>query len=385
MAKKKKKKAKYSGIGGQAVMEGIMMRNKDRYALAVRKPNKQIEVVTGDCGGGGDKGIMKVPFIRGIFAFIDSMELGMKTMSQSAEFYVGDEEEETGFDRFMTKLFGSKAESVINAVTIAFAVLLAIGLFFVLPAVISKFVLERYIANQSLVAILEGLVRIAIFVGYILIISLSKDIRRTFMYHGAEHKCINCVEHGKALNVKNVMNASRRHRRCGTSFVLFIMMLSIVLFFFIRVDSAFLRLGIRLMLIPVIAGLSYELLRIMGKYDNWFTKVISAPGLWFQSLTTREPDEQMAEVAIKAVEAVFDWQQYLKDNFDYVPSGEEMGWLDEEDDEEDFEALLNDAEEKMLSVSGADEEIIAGSDTEEELETASGAEENLAGSNSGED
>ena len=364
---RKKKKAKYSGIGGQAVMEGIMMRNKNRYALAVRKPNKQIEVVTGDCKGGAEKGIMKVPFIRGVFAFIDSLELGMKTLSQSAEFYVGDEEEETGFDRFMAKLFGSKAESVINAFTIVFAILLAAGLFFVLPAVISKFVLERFIANTSLVIILEGLVRIAIFVGYILIISLSGDIKRTFMYHGAEHKCINCIESGKALNVKNVMHSSRRHRRCGTSFVLFIMMLSVVLFFFIRVDSTFLRFGIRLLMIPLIAGLSYELLRLMGKYDNWLTRAISAPGLLFQSLTTREPDEQMAEVAIKAVEAVFDWQQYLKDNFGYVPSGEEMGWLDDDDDEEETVSSEN------TTAFEADREDATLKDTKEE---ASGEDEN---------
>ena len=369
MAKKrKKKKAKYSGIGGQAVMEGIMMRNRDRYALAVRKPNKQIEVITGDCKGGGDKGIMKVPFIRGIFAFIDSLELGMKTLSQSAEFYVEDEEEETGFDRFMTKLFGSKAESIINAVTILFAVLLAIGLFFVLPAVISKFVLERFIANQSLVIIIEGLVRILIFMGYILIISLSKDIRRTFMYHGAEHKCINCVESGKALNVKNVMRASRRHRRCGTSFIIFIMMLSIVLFFFIRIESPFLRFGIRLLLIPVIAGISYELLRIMGKYDNWFTKIISASGLWFQGLTTKEPDESMAEVAIKAVEAVFDWQQYLKDNFDYVPSGDEMGWLDDEEDA----AMDEIAIEKMASGMNSSSDILEEMESSDEESSNSG-------------
>ena len=321
-------------------MEGIMMRNGGRCAVAVRKPNKQIEVVLTDCDDPREaKGIRNVPFFRGIFAFVDSLKLGMKTLSISAEYYVGEEEEETGFDRFMKKLFGNKAESVINAFTIVFAIALAIGLFFVLPAVISHYVLEANIVNKSLVLILEGLVRILIFILYILIISLSKDIRRTFMYHGAEHKCINCVENGKALNVKNVMRSSRRHRRCGTSFILFIMMISILLFFFIRVDSAYLRFGIRLLLIPVIAGISYEVLRLMGKYDNWFTKIISAPGLWFQSLTTKEPDKDMAEVAIKAVEAVFDWKAYLKENFGYVPSGEEEGWLDDDDEEMDQKTM----------------------------------------------
>ena len=381
---KKKKKAKYSGIGGQAVMEGIMMRNNNRYAVAVRKPNQQIEVILADCADENNlQGIRKIPFIRGIFAFVDSLRLGMKTLSLSAEYYVGDEEEETGFDRFMTKLFGNKAESIVNAFTILFALILAIGLFFVLPALISHFVLERFIANQSLIIILEGLVRIIIFILYILVISLSKDIKRTFMYHGAEHKCINCVENGKPLNVKNVMRSSRRHRRCGTSFILFIMMISIVLFFFIRVDSPFLRLGIRLLMIPVIAGISYEVLRAMGKYDNWFTRAISAPGLWFQSLTTREPDKDMAEVAIKAVEAVFDWKEYLKENFGYVPSGDEEGWLDDDDEEMDtetMEALMSEVEtdssEIMAEMKLADEyNAEAAEETEEASADANDADE----------
>lgn len=376
---KKKKKAKYSGIGGQAVMEGIMMRNNNRYAVAVRKPNQQIEVILADCADENNlQGIRKIPFIRGIFAFVDSLRLGMKTLSLSAEYYVGDEEEETGFDRFLTKLFGNKAESIVNAFTILFALILAIGLFFVLPALISHFVLERFIANQSLIIILEGLVRIIIFILYILVISLSKDIKRTFMYHGAEHKCINCVENGKPLNVKNVMRSSRRHRRCGTSFILFIMMISIVLFFFIRVDSPFLRLGIRLLMIPVIAGISYEVLRAMGKYDNWFTRAISAPGLWFQSLTTREPDKDMAEVAIKAVEAVFDWKEYLKENFGYVPSGDEEGWLDDDDEEMDtetMEALMSEVEtdssEIMAEMKLADEYNVEVAEETEDTEEAS--------------
>lgn len=290
---------------------------------------------------------MKIPFLRGIVAFIDSLELGMKTLTISADFYEEEEEEETKFDRFMTKLFGNKAESIMTGFTILLAILMAVGLFFVAPALLTHFVLERFIANASLIAIAEGLIRILIFIGYILVISLSKEIRRTFMYHGAEHKCINCVESGKALNVKNVMRSSRRHRRCGTSFILFIMMISIVLFFFIRVDSAILRLGLRILLIPVIAGISYEVLRLMGRYDNWLTRILSAPGLLFQSLTTKEPSEDMVEVAIRAVEAVFDWQQYLKENFDYVPSGDEIGWLDDEDEEMDtktMEALMADVE-----------------------------------------
>ena len=267
----RKKKACYSGIGGQAVMEGIMMRNNDRYAVAIRKPNKQIEVIKADCyDEKTPKGIRKVPFLRGIFAFVDSLRLGMKTLSLSADYYIEEEEEETGFDKFMKSLFGNKAESIMNGFTILFALAIAIGLFFVLPTVLSKYVLEKFIRSRSLIVILEGVIRIVIFILYILLISLSKDIKRTFMYHGAEHKCINCIENGKVLNVKNVMRSSRRHRRCGTSFILFIMMISIVLFFFIRVDRMIFRLGLRILMIPVIAGISYELLRLMGRYDNWF-------------------------------------------------------------------------------------------------------------------
>ena len=346
----RKKKACYSGIGGQAVMEGIMIRNNDRYAVAIRKPNKQIEVIKADCyDEKTPKGIRKVPFLRGIFAFVDSLRLGMKTLSLSADYYIEEEEEETGFDKFMKSLFGNKAESIMNGFTILFALAIAIGLFFVLPTVLSKYVLEKFIRSRSLIVILEGVIRIVIFILYILLISLSKDIKRTFMYHGAEHKCINCIENGKVLNVKNVMRSSRRHRRCGTSFILFIMMISIVLFFFIRVDRMIFRLGLRILMIPVIAGISYELLRLMGRYDNWFTRAISAPGLWFQSLTTKEPDESMVEVAIRATEAVFDWKEYLKDNFDYVPSGAEEGWLDDDEDEEldpsAVDAMMADIEE----------------------------------------
>ena len=366
----KKKKACYSGIGGQAVMEGIMMRNNDRYAVAVRKPNKQIEVVLADCHDEkAAKGIRKVPCLRGIFAFVDSLTLGMKTLSISSDFYIEEEDKETGFDRFMKGLFGNKAEAIINGFVILFAILMAVGLFLVLPYVLSEYVLKNFIQNYSLRIILEGVIRIIVFILYILLISLSKDIRRTFMYHGAEHKCINCIENGKALNVKNVMRSSRRHRRCGTSFILFIMMITIVLFFFIRVDRVIFRFGLRLLMIPVIAGISYELLRLMGRYDNWFTRAISAPGLWFQSLTTREPDESMAEVAIKATEAVFDWKEYLKENFDYVPSGAEEGWLDDDEDEEldpsAVDAMMADIHESYkIAMAEMDEEDLPEEDGE---------------------
>ncbi len=333
----KKKKKCYSGIGGQAVMEGIMMRNKDRYSVAVRKPDHNIEIQVSDCKA-NDSIWTKIPFVRGVFNFVDSMVIGMKTLSYSAEFFAeGTEEEETAFDRFLIKIFGKKAEKVIVGMTVAFGILLAIGLFMVLPWALS-FLLERYISNASLIAILEGVFRIVIFLLYVLGISLMKDIRRVFMYHGAEHKCINCLENGMSLNVKNVMKSSRLHKRCGTSFLLIVMVISIILFFFIRVDHPLLRLGLRVALVPVIAGISYEILRLAGKFDNWFINIISAPGIALQLLTTREPEEEMAEVAIKAVEAVFDWKAYLKENFSYDSA--EEGWLDEDDEDEEEDSNI---------------------------------------------
>ena len=325
-----KKKSCYSGIGGQAVMEGIMMRNKNRYAVAVRKPNQEIELHVADCGQ-SENWTRKMPFVRGVFNFIDSLKLGMETLTYSASFYE-EEEEETGFDRFMDKIFGAKAEKVMMSITMVISLIIAVAIFMVLPYFVAAF-LEKYLSNPSLIAIIEGLLRVIIFVVYVLLISLMKDIRRVFMYHGAEHKCINCIESGKPLNVRNIMKSSRFHRRCGTSFLLIVMVISIICFFFIRVDNMALRLVLRIALIPVIAGISYEVLRLAGKYDNWFIRLISAPGMWLQRVTTKEPDKDMVEVAIKAVEAVFDWKKYLKENFNYEEA--EDDWLD--DDEEDIE------------------------------------------------
>lgn len=322
-----KKKSCYSGIGGQAVMEGIMMRNKDRYAVAVRKPDQNIELHVAGYEQ-SESWTRKVPFVRGVFNFIDSLTLGMQTLTFSASFYEEDEEE-TGFDRFMGKIFGAKAEKVMMIITVIFSIVLALAIFMILPYFVAS-LLEKYLSNPSLIAIIEGLLRVIIFVVYVLLISLMKDIRRVFMYHGAEHKCINCIESGKPLNVKNIMKSSRFHRRCGTSFLLIVMVISIICFFFIRVDNMALKLVLRVALIPVIAGISYEVLRLAGKFDNWFIRLISAPGMWLQRITTKEPDKDMVEVAIKAVEAVFDWKTYLKENFNYEPADDEE-WLDEED------------------------------------------------------
>ena len=346
-----KKKSCYSGIGGQAVMEGIMMRNKDRYAVAVRKPDQNIELHVAGYEQ-SESWTRKVPFVRGVFNFIDSLTLGMQTLTFSASFYEEDEEE-TGFDRFMGKIFGAKAEKVMMIITVIFSIVLALAIFMILPYFVAS-LLEKYLSNPSLIAIIEGLLRVIIFVVYVLLISLMKDIRRVFMYHGAEHKCINCIESGKPLNVKNIMKSSRFHRRCGTSFLLIVMVISIICFFFIRVDNMALKLVLRVALIPVIAGISYEVLRLAGKFDNWFIRLISAPGMWLQRITTKEPDKDMVEVAIKAVEAVFDWKTYLKENFNYEPADDEE-WLDEEDGEDLEKTDLNETVSKTVEADSVDE------------------------------
>ena len=307
----KKKKTNYSGIGGQAVIEGIMMRNEDKYSLACRRPDGEIVVTVSDIKQSEtNKKIKKIPFVRGIFSFVDSLSLGMDTLSASAEYF--GEEEETGFDRFLAKIFGKNAEKVVMGFTMVLSMLLAIGIFLMLPYALSE-ILEKWLHYRALVAVAEGVIRLVIFLLYLLLVSLMKDMRRVFMYHGAEHKCINCIERGKPLTVGNVKRSSRKHRRCGTSFLVLIMVITIILFFFIRVESPVLKVLIRLAMIPVISGISYEFLRLAGKYDNFFTRLISAPGLWLQSLTTREPDKEMCEVAIKAVEAVFDWKTYVEE------------------------------------------------------------------------
>lgn len=330
----KKKDMKYSGIGGQAVLEGIMMKNKDQYAVAVRKPDGEIEVEVEHYMGimHGSK-LMDIPFVRGIFQFADSLILGMRSLNFSASFYEDEEAQETAADKVFNKLFKDKAEKVFTGIVMILSLVLAIGIFMVLPYFVTS-LFEDYIRSASFMAIIEGVLRIVIFVGYVLIISLMKDIKRVYMYHGAEHKCINCIEKGRPLTVKNVMRSSKQHKRCGTSFLLFVMLVSVILFFFIRVENPVYRVLLRIALIPVIAGISYEIIRLAGRSSNILVKIISAPGMWLQGLTTREPDEGMVEVAIAAVEAVFDWKAYLYEAFGYEVDD---SWLVDEPnkDEED--------------------------------------------------
>ncbi len=306
---------KSSNIGGQAVLEGIMMKNGDRYAVAVRKPDQEIEVRIQDHKSLVPKAIRRIPFIRGIFNFIDSMVLGMKSLMFSAEF-VEDEDEEGEVQELTAEEAAKeeKKESIVMTIVMLFSVVLAVAIFMVLPYFLSGF-LKKFITSRGVLTALEGLIRVLIFLIYIAMVSRMKDIQRTFMYHGAEHKCINCIEHGLDLNVENVRVSSRQHKRCGTSFLFFVMIVSIIFCFFITAESQAMRVLLRILLMPLIAGVSYEIIRLAGNSDNPIVNLLSQPGLWVQNMTTKEPDDSMIEVAIQAVEAVFDWKEYQAENF----------------------------------------------------------------------
>lgn len=307
---------KSSNIGGQAVLEGIMMRHGDDYAVAVRKPDGEIFVQKEEYHSVIKwKALTKIPFIRGVFNFIDSMVLGIKTLMFSAEFY--EEEEEVKSEKELTEEEIAKKEKqekwIMNA-TVAISVVIAVAVFMVLPYFLSS-LLKPLMPSYHLRTLVEGFVRIGIFILYIALISRMDDIQRTFMYHGAEHKCINCIEHGLPLTVDNVRISSRQHKRCGTSFLFFVLAISIILLMLIQVESPLMRVIVRIALIPVIAGISYEVLKLAGRSENPIINLLSRPGLAIQKLTTKEPDDSMIEVAIQAVEAVFDWRAYEAENF----------------------------------------------------------------------
>lgn len=306
---------KSSNIGGQAVLEGIMMKHNEEYAVAVRKPDGEISVKKEKYHSIVKwKVLTTTPFIRGVFNFIDSMVIGIKTLTYSASFYEEEEEKEEVLAEEAVKK-KEKKEKLLMGATVAFSVVAAVAIFMVLPYFLTSF-LKGLIPSYQVRTVIEGLVRIGIFVLYVLLISRMEDIQRTFMYHGAEHKCINCIEHGLPLTVENVRKSSRQHKRCGTSFLFLVLAISIVLLLLIRVDSAVMRVVVRILLLPVIAGISYEVLKLAGRSDNILINLISSPGLAIQKLTTKEPDDDMIEVAIQAVEAVFDWRAYEAENFD---------------------------------------------------------------------
>lgn len=332
---------KYSGIGGQAVIEGIMMMNRNDYAVAVRKPDQEIEVKRDRYISITQKvKLFSLPFVRGVFRFADSMIVGMKTLTYSASFFEDDEDSEPGkIEQFLNRVLGEKLESALMALVMVLSFVMAIGIFMLLPLFIAG-LFSSVIESERLMAVLEGIIRILIFIAYIKLVSRMEDIRRTFMYHGAEHKCINCVEHGLPLTVENVRNSSKEHKRCGTSFILIVMVISILFFMVVRVDNVWMRFASRIVLVPVIAGVSYEILQLAGRSNSKFMDLVSRPGMWMQGLTTKEPDDSMIEVAIAATEAVFDWKAYLRENF---PDTDLSAFEDSEDSQEKEEALRRDA------------------------------------------
>ncbi len=352
---------KYSNIGGQAVMEGVMMRNAEKWAVAVRTADKQITVKTGIYKGViPSKGVNKIPILRGVCSFIDSLYLGMKTLmfsadlfaeesekeleerlsderkkaqkkadklraagkSQQADQILEEQEKKAETERKKVKERGEsgngKSEDSDNTIlltlTLIFSLAVSIALFMMLPYFLSR-ALRTVTSSEALISVCEAILRLAIFLGYLFLISRMKDNQRTFMYHGAEHKCINCIEPGLELNVENVRKSSRQHKRCGTSFLLIVVVVSVIFFFFIRTPNPVQRIGIRILLIPVIAGVSFELIRLAGKYDNKCVNILSKPGLLLQKLTTKEPEDDQIEIGIASVEAVFNWKKYLNENF----------------------------------------------------------------------
>ena len=315
---------KSSNIGGQAVMEGIMMRHKDKYSIAVRRPDNGIELKVEDykCVFGNAK-FLKYPLIRGVVSFVDSLVVGTKCLMYSAEI-AGDEEDEEDKQKNAAlseeELAAKKAKEDkqfkwLLYVTVAVSIVVSVAAFMLLPYALAS-LCRRVGASEFAVTIVEAFVKLALFMGYMLLISRMKDIQRTFMYHGAEHKCINCVEHGLPLTVDNVLASSRLHKRCGTSFLFLVMLVSIFLhFIFVLVPFYWVRLFGRLLMVPVVAGISFEIIQWAGRSDSKLADFFSKPGLAMQKLTTKEPTADMAEVAIRAVEAVFDWKAYLKEEF----------------------------------------------------------------------
>lgn len=338
-------------------MEGVMMKNKEEYAVAVRKPDNEIAVEKGIHKDFSDKvKLFKLPIFRGMLAFVDSLVIGFKVINYSASFFDDEDNSQTNkvqassnkldskksgankskktekktnsdskVDAEANDLSGSdikagsdhnesdkKDNPILMVCTVVLSLILSIGLFMALPAFIIE-LLRKVTSSHFLLSLVEGLLRLAIFIGYVLLVSLMKDIKRVFMYHGAEHKAINCIENGFELTVENVRWQSKQHKRCGTSFMLLVILISLLLFIIFPTTGLFWRVISRILLVPIIAGISYEFIRLAGRSSNPLVEIISKPGLWMQGLTTREPDDSMIEVAIKSVEAVFDWKAFLAD------------------------------------------------------------------------
>lgn len=298
------KEVKKTSIGGQALIEGIMMKGPDKIATAVRKPDGEIEVKESEINQIFKNKFFKLPLIRGSFVLIDSLVNGVKELMYSAEFY-GDDYEEDAVDRFLKKIFKDKADTAIIYASVAIALVFSVGVFILGPTLLTN-ILKNLVKNTFLLNLIEGVIRVGLFVGYVYMVSKLDDIKRVFMYHGAEHKTIHCYEHGEELTVDNVRKYSTLHPRCGTSFMINVMLISIIVFSFFGWPNPLMRLVIRLAMLPVIAGISYELNKYVGRCEkeNILTKIISYPGFLIQKITTKEPDDSMIEVAIEAMSRV---------------------------------------------------------------------------------
>ena len=298
------KKEHITSIGGSAVMEGVMMRGPKEIATAVRKPDGEIELDKRAVSSLVTKyHVNKIPVIRGVFAFFDSMICSIRALMWSAEFFDIEDDAESKFDKWLTEKFGDKIKDIVIYFSLFISVIFSVGLFFILPNLITGF-MGGLVKSSLIKTLIEGIVRIGIFLCYVLLVSQMEDIKRVFQYHGAEHKTIFCYEAGLELTVENARKMSRLHPRCGTSFLVFVMIVSIILFSFISWDNMWTRLGLRLLLLPVVAGISYEIIRWAGKSKSRIVCLISRPGMWLQKITTREPDDMQLEVAIASMKAV---------------------------------------------------------------------------------
>ena len=296
---------KKQSVGGQAVIEGVMMQSKEKRAIAVRKNDGEIVIIKNKIKSWiNEKNINKIPFFRGSFILIETMIEGVKSLNYSSEFFL-EEEEEDAFDRFIKRIFKDKANDVIIAISMIIAFVLSIGLFVLIPTAVGG-AFSKIINNDFLLNLIEGAIRICILFGYIVLISKSKDIERVFQYHGAEHKSIYCYENNLELTVENAKKFGRLHPRCGTNFLFIVMFISIVLFSFFGWPNPVIRVVMRIVGIPIVAGISYEIIRFLGKYNNKFTKIVAYPGMMLQNFTTKEPDDEQLEVAIAALKAVID-------------------------------------------------------------------------------
>jgi uncharacterized protein YqhQ len=297
---------KKQSVGGQAVIEGVMMQSKNKRAIAVRKSNGEIVVEKNKIKSWvSEKNIDKIPFLRGAFILIDTMIEGIKSLNFSSEFFLEEEEEEDVLDKLISKVFKDKANDAIIGISLLLGLLLSTTLFIVTPTIIGGF-FSNIIDNKFALNLIEGITRLCILFIYIVTISKNKDIQRVFQYHGAEHKAIYCYENNLELTVENAKQFTTLHPRCGTNFLFIVMFTSIILFSFFGWPNPIMRIMMRIICIPIVAGVAYEIIKLLGKYDNFITKIISYPGMMLQKFTTNEPDDSQLEVALESLKAVLD-------------------------------------------------------------------------------